>query len=97
MQRFRHPGAAHAQHQRQKFVRQRNGGASRPVMRHENPAREPRVDMTARVADRGVRGLDQERLDIFKCDSLQPGVICRDRPKRIGRYPATRSGDLDVG
>ena len=81
----RHAGAAHAQHQREELVRQRNCGAGRPIVRHENPARQPLVEMAARIADRGVRGLHQKCLHVFQQHRLQAGIFRHGGAQRIGR------------
>jgi hypothetical protein len=50
-----------------------------------------------RIADRGMRDLNQERLYVFQHDGLQAGIPRHDGAQRVGRHPIPGSGELHVG
>ena len=97
LQRLRHAGAAHAEHQREKFVGERDRV---PLVRScaIRIQRDSRcVDMAARIADRGVGGLGQEGLDVFQHDAVHAGAFCRGRAQGADGNTLAGSAHLHVG
>ena len=87
MQRDRDARAFGRDHHRHELVRQLDLVAIAPVVAHQQPAREPRLDPLARVRCRALRDLDDERLDIAEQQCPQRRALVDGGQKARGVHP----------
>jgi hypothetical protein len=71
LQRLGDAGPAHAEHQRQKFVGERQRLVAGAVLGHQNPSRQTPVDLGPRVGDGRVGRLHHEGLNVFQQQGVQ--------------------------
>jgi serine/threonine-protein kinase len=93
--RDRHPGAAHAEHQRQELVRHLERVAPHPVVRHEQPARGALLDRVELVARGRLGHLVGEVLRVAEQELPNGRALVDELAERVGRQAPRVARDLD--
>ena len=92
-----HARPPNAQHDRQEFVRQGEGVAIGPVVRHQNPARQSLLDLAPSVGHGGIAGLHEERVGVEQERPVQGCALTDRLAQLVDIESPPSSGRLNIG